>query len=334
MSEPTQKQHYVPQFYMKRFADERGFLQVLDMKNRRLGRPRPYPGVCWSSFFYAVETGEYDEISQHIEEWLKKLENIIAKKLDHIIERIITHQQIQNDDRYTIAVLMSMLWLRTPSMREHLNSMREKMEKELMRFSSLERIDRAAVSMKITLSPKEKDELVEMIETGSYEMQFDNRHHLRFMVETLGFGGPGFANMFYGMKWKINIAKGSKRFITTDNPVVEWWSPPETFYGASFMQRNKYFAITPDLLLECTDPIEYNERPNKAKRKTLFADKDDTVSMYNILLSQHSHQFVYSSSRHLLDELLEGRMNPGILERTYYNRFQRPWDEYKQRQSS
>lgn len=44
----------------------------------------------------------------------------------------------------------------------------------------------------------------------------DNITHLKFMVETMGFGGPGFANLFFAMKWKIYIARGNEIFITSD----------------------------------------------------------------------------------------------------------------------
>lgn len=40
----TTKQHCVPTFYLKQFADAIGFLQVLDTKKARLGKARPYKG--------------------------------------------------------------------------------------------------------------------------------------------------------------------------------------------------------------------------------------------------------------------------------------------------
>ena len=175
------------------------------------------------------------------------------------------------------------------------------------------------------MSEKERVELIKTMETGSYNLRFNNSQHLRLMTQSLGFGGPGFANMFFAQKWKIYIAKGKKRFIISDGPVVEWWAPPQTFYGASFLERNKYFSLTPEIFFELTDPIG----SHKIKRKTIFENADNTIAMFNTLLCANAHEFVYSGDKTLLDDLIAGRARPGILEKSYYERFERPWEESK-----
>jgi hypothetical protein len=105
----TKKQHYVPQFYLKRFADEEGNLQVLDVKNNRLRSSRSYAGVGYSHYFYAVKTGVPDDTSQHVEQWLQEFENAIAKELPDIINKIINYEHVDDDDRYILSVPMSML---------------------------------------------------------------------------------------------------------------------------------------------------------------------------------------------------------------------------------
>lgn len=319
----TKKQHYIPQFYLKRFADQRGNLQVLDIRNNRVGLPKSYSGVGYKHYFYAVETGVPDEISQRIERWLQQFENAIARELPNIIDKILNNAHIDDNDRYILSTLMSMLWLRSPNMRAHLNKMEEDMTKQIMRFYAPERMDRYTRETGIQMSEKERAELVKTLENGSYGLRFNNAQHLRFMTETIGVGGPGFANMFFGQKWKIYIARGKKRFITSDGPVVEWWLPPQTFYGASFLERNKYFPLTPEIFFELTYPIG----SCKVKRKTIFEGRDDIVALFNILLAAHAHEYVYSADKILLEDLVAGRINPGIIERTYYERFERPWED-------
>ena len=51
MKQTTEKQHYVPKFYLKRFTRE-GQIQVLNVKTKRIGKPRPYGSVCYEKFFY------------------------------------------------------------------------------------------------------------------------------------------------------------------------------------------------------------------------------------------------------------------------------------------
>jgi hypothetical protein len=196
-----------------------------------------------------------------------------------------------------------------------------------MSFYAPQRVEKFESETGAKLPPEEKRKLIETIENGDYKVEFNNAQHLRFMTETMGFGGPGFTNMFYGQKWKIYIAKGKKRFITSDSPVVEWWLPPQTFYGASFLERNKYFALTPEIFFELTYPVG----SEKMKRKTIFEDEDGVVSTFNMLLADYCHEVVYSGDKTLLDELLAGREHPGVAELAYYNQYQRPWVEARKR---
>lgn len=321
----TKKQHYVPRFYLKRFADQHGTLQVLDVKNNRLGSPKSYSGLGYSRYFYAVKTGVPDDVSQRVEQWLQQFENAIAQELTSIIDKILNNDHIDDNDRHILAVLMSMLWLRSPSMRTQLNKMKESITKKIMGFYAPKRVNRYVKETGIKMSDERRAELIKTMETGSYSLRFNNAQHLKFMTETLGFNGSGFANMFFGQKWKIYIARGKKRFITSDGPVIEWWLPPQTFYGASFLERNKYFALTPEIFFELTYPIG----SNKIKRKTIFESGDNTIALFNILLAAHSHKFAYSGDRKLLENLISGRAKPGVLEKTYYERFERPWKEAK-----
>lgn len=321
---PTKKQHFVPQFYLKNFADPQGKLQALDIKNKRIGNPRPYQSFGYERYFYAVETGVPDEVSQHVEQWLNQIESRVSLELPRIINDIAGYKQIHQDDRYILAALMSMLWLRSPGMRKQLNAMHTDLTKQMMRFYAPERVDRFAEETEADLSQQERKKMVEMMENGSYDLRFNNAHHLRFMMESLGYGEPGFANMFFGMNWKIYLARGNERFITMDSPVVEWFLPPQHFYGSSFLERSKYFSLTPEILFELTYPVT----PRKATREALFEKDDDRVKTFNMLLVSHAQGSAYSGEQRLLDGLLSGYTNPGRLEKAYFEKYERPWREY------
>jgi len=324
----TKKQHYVPRFYLKYFADQSGSLQILNVKNNQLRKPRSYSAVGYSLFFYAIEAGLPDEVSQHIEQWLQQFENAIAQELPNIIAKILNSGHIDDSDRYILAVLMSMLWLRSPNMRAQLMGIEEGMIKKIMSFYVPEQVDHYIKETGVKMSAAERAEFIKTMETGSYSLRLNNAQHLRFMTDTLGFGGPGFANMFFGQKWNIYITKCKKRFITSDAPIVEWWPPPETIYGASFLERNKYFALTPEIFLELTYPTD----SNRIDRKIIFEENDNTIAVFNILIAAHAHEFAYSADKVLLEDLISGRGSPGFPERTYYEQFERPWQEYRRRQ--
>jgi len=321
MEQITKKQHFVPRFYLKAFADHKEFLQVLDIENNRIAKPRPYGGVGYAHYFYAAETGTPDDVSQFVEEWLRHYEGIISGELTEIIRKIHTGKEIDDDDRYILASLMCMLWLRAPGMRSQLNKMEEDVTKQMMKLRVPGQIDSWIKSKGKEISAEQRQEIIETFETGSYKLKFNNAQHLRFMTSSFGFGEAGFINMFFGHKWKIYIAKGEKRFVTSDNPVVEWWIPPQGFYGASFLERNKYFSLTPEIFIELTYP-EKEDAP--VETEIIYKINDHLVEQFNILPIAYADKFAYSGVRLLLQKVVDGRKNPGRIEMGYYERFERP----------
>lgn len=323
----TEKQHFVPKFYLRRFAEGNGLLTPLDVKTF-LKRPRRhYSGVCYASFFYAAKTGVKDTISQDIEKWLQQVESYVAKNIELAIPRIINMERITDDDRYSISVLLSMLWLRSPNMRVQLNQMEETMVQQLFALDSEHHIDKYLRDTGTIWTKKERQGVVDMIKNKQYRLEFGNAQHLKFLVDSLGLGREGFANLFYAKKWQIYISKGASRFITSDSPVIEWFAPPTGFYGRDFLSRNHYLALTPEIFIELTYPIG----SEKIRRKTLFKKDDDMVMMFNHLIASHANEHAYSGDDEIISRMLEARKRPGVAEREYVERYERPWRDSKRR---
>lgn len=123
------------------------------------------------------------------------------------------------------------------------------------------------------------------------------------------------------------IIKGKQHFVTTDSPIVEKWLPPAGFYGASFLKRDKYFALTPKILLGLTYPVG----SIKIKRKTIYGDENSQINMFNVILVSGAQEYAYSGNRSELEKLLECRKRPGSLELTYFHKYVKPWAEWKRK---
>jgi hypothetical protein len=89
-----------------------------------------------------------------------------------------------------------------------------------------------------------------------------------------------------------------------------------------FEQRNKYFALTPEIFFELTYPVAES---NKVRRETIFEDRDDEIRIFNMLVASRGYEYAYSGDKALLEKLLSGRANPGKLEKIYYGKFELPW---------
>lgn len=299
MDNITKKQHYIPQFYLKFFSDDKNNLRSLKLEDNRVGNSRHYSAFGYKPYFYAEKTGVADDLSQHVESWLGYFENILSHSLPVVISKILKSDRINDNDKYILSAFMCMLWLRTPYMRKQLEQMEVQLSKKITEFNK----------------------------TRNNETEASNISHLKFMVSTFGFNDAGFTNMFFGHTWRIYIAKGKQKFITSDSPVSEVFLPPKSFFGNSFLDRDKYFPLTQEILLELTTPTQVI----KTKRKTLFDTDIEKVKYLNLITAWHSTEYIYSNSKETLDELAEKRNNPGKLEMDYFIKHQKPWIEYKEK---
>ena len=304
MTQITRNQHYVPKFYFKRFAKEEQ-IQVFDVRAKRIRRPRPYGSVCYEEFFYAAETGVQDEISQIFEkDVFGKIEHVIAKALPEIIEHAGT-QQLTNGDLDVLARFMSVQWLRTRSFRERL----QKMQSEVMKWMLKQQAslpgfqDHIRSTAKGSEIPDEQiEEMKRLIESGEYDIRTNNAQHLNFIGEE---EINGFCNLLLAKKWRIILSEGPYHFITSDNPVVEWIPPRTGIFGSTFTERKHYLALTPSILIETEYPDDRNPEQQPVDRLSYHTANGKGVLMFNKVIANHAHQFVYAPQTEEFEQLLK-----------------------------
>lgn len=293
----TAKQHFVPQFYLRNFADQDKKLHVFNAKERRVARPRAASGICYEQFFYATETGKPDEVSQEVEEYFKsRIEDPLSKELPIIIEKIRRGDQISDDNKYTLAIFMNTMWLRNPAMRKWLNDGTEKILRHAntMRYShpSIDNhLEDLAKSRGLSISREERDELKNKVLDGSYTLNLPNTSHLDFMLDPGHI--RGFSNMFFGQHWIVHISKCARKFVTSDNPVTVVIPKTSDFWGVSFLERTHLFPLTPDILIEAVYPNK--DAGKKIIRKTHFNGAEKKIDEINLKIASLANEFIYAS---------------------------------------
>ena len=100
----TIKQHFAPRFYFKRFANN-NWLQTIDLKQSQIIKPQTYSSVCYAPFYYAVETGQEDSVSQEFEAFFQSIENIFASRYDGIVKAVWGYQQLTDEQLEALALL-------------------------------------------------------------------------------------------------------------------------------------------------------------------------------------------------------------------------------------
>ncbi len=138
MSEQNQivaNQHFVPQFYLRRFTNKDGLLERLVLPTATvLSKAKSPKAECNDEFFYAARTGVEDEVSQHMEDFWGQIEDFISPHLDEVERQIVGNEQLTEHSLAVLAQLASMLWMRTPHFRKTLEHNMGNMEKSF--FSS------------------------------------------------------------------------------------------------------------------------------------------------------------------------------------------------------
>ena len=308
MTQITKKQHFVPKFYFKRFAKEE-WIQVFNVRAKRIERSRHYGSMCRKEFFYAAKTGVQDEISQAFEkDVFGKIEDVFEKALPRIIERTDA-QKLTNGDLDMLAYFMSVQWLRTPFFRERLQKIRSEFMKWFIQLRAArsprflqDHIQEAAEAHEVS-EEKLREAVNRFIESGEYDIRNNNAQHLNFIDEGKF---NGFCNLFLAKKWRIILSEGPYHFITSDNPVAEWWIPPKTeLTPVTFMDRRHLLALTPDILIETCRPDSMNPEQQPVDRVSYHTANEKGVLMFNKVLVNNAHQFAYAPRTDEFEQLLK-----------------------------
>lgn len=293
----TEDQHFVPTFYLKKFTGEAGLLEILDIRSGEIKKRKNPSQVCYGKFFYAINTGTQDDISQQVESVLSEIESQISERYDNICKKILQGKPLLEEDRYTLALFMATLWIRSPYMRNMLNGMSEKLIKEMMYARSFhpglsEEVKKNFAKRGEEISDEDIEGMRELMRGKEYGVEFDNREHLLLFGEL-----EGFTNLCFGKKWRFYIAHGNTKFLTSDTPVTEVSTSKNTFYGNSFFERLHYLPLTPSILLELSNPFEEGK---KVKRKWI---SDDKVLDFNLLKLKQTKDYAYAQKREDLNAM-------------------------------
>ena len=287
----------MPQFYLKRFA-RKGQIQVFDVRAKRIGSPRPYGSVCYKKFFYADKTGVQDEISQILEKFFGRIENIIARALPGVVERAVS-QQLTNDDLIVLANLMSVQWVRTPHFRELVQDVAgnglQQIVKKLTALGGLR-----STAEELGMSGEQTEGPERFILSGQYNIRLPNNTLSLSFVKKV----PKVANRVLAKKWRIVLSEGPCHFITSDNPVVEWTPPRSGIFGASFMERLHLLALTPRILVETSCPESMDPEQPPVERLSYHSANGKEIFMFNRVLANHAHQFAYAPQQGEFEQLL------------------------------
>jgi hypothetical protein len=307
MSEPqiAKNQHYIPQFYLRKFQNIENKVQILSCEHNKLFSPRSPRSICSEEFYYSAETGVSDKVSQEVENMFKNLESVLAQKIPAIEENLLNGKQIDEGEKWTLGFLMSMIWIRGPVMREQTRGMVESITQQMMSFTFRMPDDRIKGFFDgfdkhtgRTTTPKMREKIKESFLNKDYKLNINNVVHISMFANI-----HNFANLFAAQDWFVYISKAKLGFITSDNPVAEVFPEMKGFYGASFFDREHYFTLSPEIIIHCKYPNKNNSKG--LRRKTYFESNNEKILSLNLIIASYALKFIYAKEKESLENVLK-----------------------------
>jgi len=290
----TKNQHYVPQFYLKKFTNSEWRLETLDKENKRLLKSQSVDHVCSWMFFYWVETWKEDLTSQLLEEMFTAYENNFALIYQSLIDNINTYWEIDDSLIFQLCEFVTISRFRWKYFREQLKSMSQDAMKKMMQmwYSMLKNYNPEDEHIKDIVSNKNADD---MIVNWKFNIVENNASYIKFITDEKNI--HCYTNLFFNKKINIYLATWERNFITSDCCVIELLPEKHQFYGVNFLDRLHYFVLSPRILIEFLPP-HYSKK--KVSRKQI----DDKMVMYFNFLRWMKWNYLYSCSKEDLNEKL------------------------------
>ncbi|MGM0388025.1 MAG: DUF4238 domain-containing protein [Natrinema limicola] len=250
------KQHYVPQFYFRNFAqDER--VCTYNLENEESYQPTPISNICYENNFYG---------SKEMEKTLSKLESELASIIHDLVNaRSLKPIVDDQESRYLLDFFISHTHGRTKA---------AKIETENFTQEFLEMVTEVGVE-----AEELNKEHLEMVRDGDLKLEGP---HLALRQFNSAYGPLHFLNMSRVLIYNAT----SRDFITSDHPVIldnprfkNEVNVGTTGYASRGLQI--YCPLSPNVCLFYFDPSVYSVDANS--RFTTIVKEESTVEDINKL---------------------------------------------------
>lgn len=292
----AKQQHYVPQYYLRGFVNERKMLYVVDRLEEKFFR---VPTIAaGGQKYFNLTSSRVNPFSA--EEALQEMEDKVAPAL----ERVKDAQSLANEnDRNAIMNLMAAVTLRNPKQRAAINEMVQSLGQlaGLAGLQSKEKYDdsvAAAKAMGIPIVKTHEQMVAEATKSPNIFKPPAPSQDFNIGVEAK-FHEP-IVQRYEQRKWQMVVATDdSGGFVTSDHPIcLRWFDGEDHGFqspGLAVPGAEVIFSLSPKLALRGRLDGEEN---------VIQADKDEVAGINSLLISA-CHNQVYAR-----DALFSYRQGP------------------------
>lgn len=306
-------QHYVPRWYLKYFADEKGRVCVYDKAENRYFKTN-ISNICSESYFHAVgKSSAGKQMSQVIEFLLSVTETAHSSNVTTFLELVQGSEKIKPEDKMVVTDLFSHLFVRNKAFREEYCETYEKVLEQVEKFSGKTAAKKCVPSdaeyIKVLLTNLLRFDIISMSQDGYSLTDIksaakDNRIPNKYRKNNIhNIWKKGLLEKPMKVITVVDVVDTNHTFITADNPAIEQHPPFKDILGNALFDRTHLLALNHKTLvvsLPRNDSIK-----EKVKRKNLF-DSDESLAeilFYNASIFHKATRFVFGKTEKQLSSV-------------------------------
>ena len=287
------KHHYIPQFFLKYFSQDKANLWVFD-RNDKEYRFLDTKAIAFENKFYTYTVKGKEE---NLETVFSKIEGL-AKP---ILDKIQNKTEISMQEKADLSMFLAVLRVRIPDFKKWTEEGGEKMYKKYnaIIFSNREHVEKMIEKSEKQLKEKEIDELIDFATNENrYDVKFPSAYWIRTMLRL----SLDISDIFIDSNWDIYHFNKKYALLTSDNPVV--LVPPKNYdqfwgYGLITPGTVKVISLSSNTCLVAKELTKNPEIIHKDwNDKNLFR-------WINKITAINSDRFVYSPDKGKLEKLVK-----------------------------
>ncbi|MGC9971422.1 MAG: DUF4238 domain-containing protein [Bryobacteraceae bacterium] len=293
----SRRHHYLPQMYLRGFADEADLVWVFDRQNNTY----LHQGVLNTAVkrdFYTV-TGPDGHKTDAVETMMA---NMVEAPMKRIIERLDERNLTwEGEDREILALFVALLRTRNPAFDRDQNEFTEQFHRWWAKatHSTPEAVEQSICKYEQETGEEMSDisaqELFEMIRDDHYELKNPRQNNIKAMLSL----SLEVAKAVFRLNWEILSAPKGTSFITCDNPFTV---VPPPFFDDTV---EGYGILTPGastvVPLSCKTAICFHGEGERIRGAVV---RRDFLRNVNAVVAANSERFVIARDEPLLRSIV------------------------------
>lgn len=297
----AKRQHYIPQFYLKNFSQDRRHVNVYDKSKGDKGeiRYQTTMKVAHENHFYTYRTKK--GAKENLEDFFSQFESDAAS----VITKVHDSRKMAPDEKEKLALFVAFIYTRTPAFKARTEAMHtaagEKMSRMMIKMTpkdSLKKFFKEKEGKEF--NDEEIEDLVDFAtnpKRSKIGFNYPNEYWIKIMLKL----GADIAPAFYAMDWLFLFTSQPYAYITSDNPFL--LIPPENydrFYGVGLLtpRARKIIPLTSNMCLMMGDLSKNPVVKFVDTTKEFFR----SINIYTLLGSE---RFCFSPDKGKLQKLIK-----------------------------